>query len=173
MKSKWAEGVMPRFFAWVIRDALAISERPGGYARNHRRVRRHEEILWLRSNGFTRVVSLLGSPHNLHAYDELQMPWSHFPLAAATDPRAVLPELYRELDGWMRAGERVLVHQEALGDQLMGVVGGYLWWSRRVPGGPHAILALERLARRQMGPEGRGIVALVLELPRWESEHGG
>ena len=62
MKGKWARGITPRFFAWIIKGHLAISERPGGYARNHRKVRRHEEILWLRSEGFTRVVSLLPSP---------------------------------------------------------------------------------------------------------------
>jgi hypothetical protein len=173
MKSKWAEGVMPRFFAWVIQDTLAISERPGGYARNHRRVRRQEEIIWLRTHGFSRVVSLLGSPHNLHAYDELGMPWSHFPLVPASDPRSVLPGLYRELDEWLRAGERILLHQEALGDELMGVVGGYLWWSERVPGGPHAIIALERIVRRQMGPEGRGLVALVPDLDRAGQRNGG
>jgi hypothetical protein len=173
MKSKWAEGVMPRFFAWVIQDTLAISERPGGYARNHRRVRRQEEIIWLRTHGFSRVVSLLGSPHNLHAYDELGMPWSHFPLVPATDPRSVLPGLYRELDEWLRAGERILLHQEALGDELMGVVGGYLWWSERVPGGPHAIIALERIVRRQMGPQGRELVALVPDLDRAGQRNGG
>ena len=40
MKGKWAKGIEPRYFAWIIRDQLAVSERPGGYARNHRRVRR-------------------------------------------------------------------------------------------------------------------------------------
>jgi hypothetical protein len=79
MKGKWAKGIPPRFFCWIIKDQLAISERPGGYARNHRKVRRHEEILWLRGEGFTRVVSLLPSSHNLHAYDELEMRWSHVP----------------------------------------------------------------------------------------------
>src|SRR3984957_14378081 len=79
MKGKWAKGIPPRFFAWIIKGRLAVSERPGGYARNHRKVRRHEEILWLRGEGFTRIVSLLPSPHNLHAYDELNMTWSHIP----------------------------------------------------------------------------------------------
>ena len=54
-------------------DRLAVSERPGGYAPHHRRVRRHEEILWLRRQGFDRVVSLLPSTHNLHAYEELEL----------------------------------------------------------------------------------------------------
>jgi len=30
------------------------------------------------SQGFTRVVSLLASTHNLHAYDELHLEWSRF-----------------------------------------------------------------------------------------------
>ncbi len=51
MKGKWARGITPRFFAWIIKGHLAVSERPGGYARNHRKVRRQEEILWLRGEG--------------------------------------------------------------------------------------------------------------------------
>ena len=71
MKGKWAQGIQPRNFAWVIKDKLAVCERPGGYGANHRRVRRQEEIIWIREQGFTCVVSLIPSPHNLHNYDEL------------------------------------------------------------------------------------------------------
>ena len=37
LKGKWAQGIQPRNFSWVIKDKLAICERPGGYAANHRR----------------------------------------------------------------------------------------------------------------------------------------
>ena len=124
MKGKWARGIPPRFFAWIIKGHLAVSERPGGYARNHRKVRRREEILWLRGEGFTRVVSLLPSPHNLHAYDELGVTWSHLPFGPHDDPALVLADLYPRLKEWLSEGERLLVHQEELGDRLMGVVGG-------------------------------------------------
>ena len=164
MRGRWAAGIPPRNFAWVVRGGLAISERPGGYARNHRRVRRQEEIFWLKGNGFTRVVSLLASPHNLHAYEELGLPWSHFPLGPASDPAQVLPDLYSHLDGWLEAGERLLVHQEDLGDTVMGVAAGYLLWSGRLPGGPQAIAVVEQLVRRQMGPAGRRMVALAPQL---------
>ena len=126
VKGKWAKGIAPRFFSWIIKDKLAVSERPGGYARNHRRVRRQEEILWLRGEGFTRVVSLLTSPHNLHAYDELDMSWAQVPFGPHDDPHVVLPDLYAQMRDWMAAGERLLVHQEELSDRLMGVVAGYL-----------------------------------------------
>ena len=99
MRGRWAAGIVPRNFCWIIRDTLAVSERPGGYAPNHRRVRRQEEILWLRAQGFTRVVSLLRSTHNLHAYDELGLEWSPLPDAGRTDdprcPRRAVPRAAR------------------------------------------------------------------------------
>ena len=63
MKGKWAAGIPPRNFTWIIRDHLAVSERPGGFGVNHRRVRRTEEIIWLRVQGFGRVISLLPDWH--------------------------------------------------------------------------------------------------------------
>jgi hypothetical protein len=164
MRGKWAKGIAPRFFAWIIKDRLAISERPGGYARNHRRVRRQEEILWLRGEGFTRIVSLLPSPHNLHAYDEHGLLWAHIPFGPHDDPHAVLPDLYKQLKDWLAGGERILIHQEELGDRLMGVVSGYLRWSGLIADGPQAIAVVEQIIHRQMGPDGRELVAIVPDL---------
>jgi hypothetical protein len=164
VRGKWAAGIVPRNFTWIIKDRLAVSERPGGYARNHRKVRRQEEIIWLREQGFTRVVSLLASPHNLHAYDELGVKWSHLPLGPHHDPRVVLPELYDALKGWVAAGERVLLHEEELGDHLMGVIAGYLLWAGMLPAGPQAIAVLEQIVHRQMGPSGRELVAMAAHL---------
>ncbi len=161
MRGKWAAGLAPRNFTWIIKDSLAVSERPGGYARNHRRVRRQEEIIWLREQGFSRIVSLLGSPHNLHAYDELGVTWSHIPFSTLDEPRTVLPELYGRLQGWLAAGEKVLVHQEDLGDRLMGVMAGYLLVTKMIETGPQAIAVVERIVARQMGPDGRQLVALA------------
>ena len=161
MRGKWAAGLAPRNFTWIIKDRLAVSERPGGYARNHRRVRRQEEIIWLREQGFNRVVSLLGSPHNLHAYDEMGVTWSHIPFSTLDDPRTVLPQLYGQLQGWLAAGEKILVHQEDLGDRLMGVMAGYLLVTRMIGTGPQAIAVVERIVQRQMGPDGRQLVAIA------------
>ena len=164
MKGKWAAGIPPRNFTWVIKDRLAMSERPGGFAPNHRKVRRQEEIIWLREQGFTRVCSLLPSPHNLHAYDELGMTWSHLPFAPHDDPKVVLKELYAHLREWQQAGERVLVHQEELGDRLTGAVAGYLLATHLIEAGPQAITIVEQITGRQMGPAGRELVALARDL---------
>jgi len=161
VRGKWAAGIEPRNFTWIIKDSLAVSERPGGSAPNHRRVRRQEEIIWLRVQGFTRVVSLLPSPHNLAAYEEGELAWSHFPLGPGGDIAETLLDLYGRLAAWLGAGERVLLHQEELGDRVMGVVAGYLLWGHRLPGGSQAIAVTERLVGRQMGPQGRDLVAAV------------
>ena len=164
MRGKWERGIEPRNFAWVIRDQLAVCERPGGYARNHRKVRRHEEILWLRNQGFTRIVSLLPSPHNLTAYDEVGVPWSHFPFGASSDSKSSLTELYTAIRSWLGAGEKIIVHQEELGDRLMGVVAGYLLATRLIDTGPHAVTVVEQILHRQMGPPGRELVAVADDL---------
>ena len=164
MKSKWAAGIVPRNFAWIIKDRLAVSERPGGYARTHRRVRRQEEIIWLREQGFTRVVSILTSTHNLHAYEELGMPFEHVPLGPHDEPRPVLEDLFGRLRTWLGAGEKVLLHQEELGDRVQGVVAGYLVWSGLVKSPAQSISIVERINQRQMGPVGRELVAVATDL---------
>jgi hypothetical protein len=164
MKGKWAAGIPPRNFTWVIKDRLAMSERPGGFAPNHRKVRRQEEIIWLQVQGFTRVISLLPSSHNLQAYEERSMPSVHFPLPVSGDVRAFQADLYRELHGCLAAGERILVHQEELGDRVAGVVAGYLLWSDRLPSGPQAVTVLEHMTGHPMGPSGRELVAFASEI---------
>ncbi|HWC11658.1 MAG TPA: hypothetical protein VG455_10580 [Acidimicrobiales bacterium] len=164
MKGKWAAGIVPRNFAWIIRDRLAVCERPGGYARSHRPVRRQEEIIWIREQGFSRVVSLLASPHNLHSYDELGVAWEHIAFGAHDDPRTVLAELLPKLRGWQAAGEKLLVHQEELGDRVQGVAGGYLVYSGLVPDPAQSISIVEQICQRQMGPLGRQLVGTAAEL---------
>ncbi len=164
MRGRWAAGIVPRNFAWIIRGHLAVSERPGGSAPVHRRVRRHEEILWLRGHGFTKIVSLLPSPHNLHAYDELGVAHEHVPMAIHDDPLPTLVELYPALLRWLYGGERVLIHQDQLDERLAGVLGGFLFWSGLVPELPLAISAIENLLRRQLGSTGRTIAALAVDI---------
>ena len=164
MKGKWAAGIPPRNFTWVIKDRLAMSERPGGFAPNHRKVRRQEEIIWLQVQGFNRVVSLLPSSHNLQAYEEKALASVHYPLPATGDVRGVLADVYRDVHGRLTAGERILIHQEELGDRVSGVIAGYLLWSSRLPSGPQAVTVVEHLTGHPMGPSGRELVAVAGQL---------
>ena len=164
MKGKWAAGIPPRNFTWVIKDRLAMSERPGGFAPNHRKVRRQEEIIWLQVQGFNRVVSLLPSSHNLQAYEEKSLASVHYPLPSSGDVRGILAEVYRDVHGRLTAGERILIHQEELGDRVSGVIAGYLLWSTRLPSGPQAVTVVEHLTGHPMGPSGRELVAVAGQL---------
>ncbi|MDQ3146465.1 MAG: hypothetical protein M3R01_05960 [Actinomycetota bacterium] len=164
MKGKWAQGIVPRHFAWVIKDQLAVCERLGGYGPSHRRVRRQEEIIWAREQGFSRIVSLLPSPHNLHAYDELGMAWQHVPFGPHDDAKAVLGGLYPDLRRQLAAGDRLLLHQEELGDSLQGAMTGYLIYAGLVAEGPRAIAIVEHLVHRPLGPAGRELVGVAQRL---------
>ena len=106
LRGKWALGITPRNFTWFMKDKLAVCERPGGYGDNHRRVRRQEEIIWLRENGFGCVISIIPAPHNLHNYDELGVVWRHRPVP---DDELSVYELgfFSELRDMLQRGERV------------------------------------------------------------------
>ncbi len=164
MKGKWAQGITPRNFAWVIKGRLAVCERPGGYGQNHRRVRRSEEIIWIREQGFTTVVSLIPSPHNLHNYDEAEVAWQHRPFGVHDDHSSFLAGFFPQLSALMADGGQVLVHQEELGDTVSGLVAGYLLWAGMVANGPEATSITERILARQIGPRGRELVAAADQL---------
>lgn len=164
MRGRWAQGLEPRFLTWVLTDRLAISERPGGFARNHRKVRRQEELIWLAGHGFTHVLSLLDSPHNLHAYEEAGIAYEHVPLGRHDELPDRLRDIYATLSGWVAdPSERVLMHHEEFGDRLLGVVAGFLLYEGVVNEGPHAIVVLEKLTGRQLGSIGREIVAVTVD----------
>jgi hypothetical protein len=164
LRGRWAQGLEPRFFTWVIKDRLAIGERPGGFARNHRKVRRQEELIWLGSNGFTHVVSLLDSPHNLHAYDEAHLAYAHTPLGRRDEYGSTLGAIFATIAGYLDdPQEKLFVHHEEFGDRLLGVLAGYLIYVGLVDSGPRAISIMEKLTNRNLGTEGREIVATTLD----------
>lgn len=169
MRGKWAKGIVPRNFYWIIKDRFAVCERPGGFGENHRRVRRQEEIIWLRENGFDVVVSLLASEHNLHNYDELEVSWIQLPFNGAEDGVERLNEVFAGLDGLVEDGKRILVHRDELGEAVCGLVAAYLLWKGLIPTGPRAIATAEQLLERQVGSPGRQIVELVAEFHEVDS----
>lgn len=163
LRGRWALGIRPRHFTWILKDKLAICERPGGYGENHRRVRRQEEIIWIRENDFGCVVSIIRAPHNLHNYDELQVTSRHRPFNAE-DLDSWLTSLYAELDDLLRAGTKVLVHGEEVGDRLAGIMGGYIRWKGLVTDDTQAIVVTERLTGRQLDPFARNVIMSATRL---------
>jgi hypothetical protein len=161
LRGKWALGIQPRNFTWFIKDRLAVCERPGGFGENHRRVRRQEEIIWIREQGFGCVISIIPSPYNLHNYDELGVTYRHRPFSGADDPRTYLKAFYPEVHEMITNGTKVIVHGEELGDRLIGLVGGYIRWAGLVTDGPQSITLIERISGKQLDPFGRSLVELA------------
>ena len=164
LRGKWALGITPRNFTWFMKDKLAVCERPGGYGDNHRRVRRQEEIIWLRENGFGCVISIIPAPHNLHNYDELGLPYLHRPCTGVDDLGMWLHSFYNELNGLLEASTKVIVHNESVDDRVIGILGGYIRWSHMVDDPSMAINLTERIAKRQLDPFAREVILMAHEL---------
>ena len=164
LRGKWALGITPRNFTWFMKDKLAVCERPGGYGENHRRVRRQEEIIWLRENGFGCVISIIPAPHNLHNYDELGLPYLHRPFTGVDDLGLWLKSFYTELNGLLEASTKVMVHNESVDDRVIGILGGYIRWSGMVDDPSMAINLTERIAKRQLDPFAREVILMAHEL---------
>lgn len=164
LRGKWALGITPRNFTWIMKDKLAICERPGGYGDNHRRVRRQEEIIWLRENGFGCLVSIIPAPHNLHNYDELNMPYLHRPFTGTDDLGEWLKTFYIELQGLLDANTKVIAHNEAVDDRIIGIMGGYIRWSGMVDDPSMVINLTEQIAKRQLDPFARQVILMAHEL---------
>ena len=118
-------GLEPRGFKWVIAGKLAVSERIGGHGFQHRRVRREEEIAWLKAQGINTVLSLLEGNQNLAAYEEAGFAATSEPLPELTVEGAqrVLKAMTRALS---KPDRVLLVHRDVIDDALAGVLAAYL-----------------------------------------------
>lgn len=161
LRGKWAQGIQPRHFTWILKDQLAVCERLGGRGTNHRPVRRQEEIVWVLNNGFDLTISLIPGQHNLSAYKELGLAHRHWPVADNDDPEFMLPRIYEQVGIGLDAGKCMLMHRRSLDDTLAGFIGGYLLWGGYLEGATETIVMVERLFTRQLGPSGRSMITAI------------
>jgi hypothetical protein len=153
-----ATGLKPREFTWVIADSLATSERIGGHGFQHRRVRREEEITWLKDAGITAVVSLLPGNQNLGSYETVGFAVFHEPLNDEYELSSidgVFAILSKALEG---AAARVLIHRDYLDDTVAGVLAGYLVHSGLIADQILAAAVIQEILGRPLGPTGRSLI---------------
>ena len=150
-------GLEPRGFTWVISGRLAVSERVGGYGFQHRRVRREEEIVWLKGVGINTVLSLLPGNQNLASYAAAGLNAVHEPLlelepAAAEQVFVTLRSLLRD--------RRVvlLLHRDTIDDAVAGILAGYLVYSGLLGDPIKATALIQEILRRPLGPEARAVI---------------
>lgn len=156
-------GIQPRGFVWIISGRVALSERVGGQGLQHRRVRRSEEIDWLREEGFTDVMSLLEGNQNLASYREAGIRPHHVPLPAEFEDGEA-ESVFEALEAILNDSRNVLlVHRDHLDDTLVGFMGGYLVRSGLIQDPIMATATIQEIAGRPLGPEGRRLVTSTLE----------
>ena len=157
-------GLKPKGFTWIIADRLAVSERIGGNGFQHRRVRREEEINWLRTEArITTVVSLLPANQNVQAYRAAGIETVSVPIGPVLEPGD--PErLHDALDTALAdPAARVLVHREIIEDELAGMLGGYLIASGLLKDRIIAAAVIQEILGRPLGPEGRSLIPEALD----------
>lgn len=150
-------GLEPRDFTWVVQSRLAVSERVGGYGFQHRRVRREEEIAWLKHAGITSVLSLLDGNQNMAAYEESGLATHHEPLSDL-DPETAR-NVFEAMDlALAPAGAVLLIHRDIIDDAVSGVLAGYLVHSSLIEDPIVAMAAIQEILKRPLGPEARAII---------------
>lgn len=154
-------GLRPRSLSWILPHRLAIGERPGGFGTTHRRIRREEELAWLKKQGFVVVVSLLPGTNNLQAYDEAGLRSVHVPVTW-DDVESRLEDVFGDLDQVaLREEAKTYLHGDDVDDLLVGICGAYLLHLGLVENHPSAVATIEAATGRPLGPDGRAIVASV------------
>jgi hypothetical protein len=150
-------GLEPRGFTWVISGRLAVSERVGGYGFQHRRVRREEEISWLKSAGVNAVLSLLPGNQNLAAYAAAGLSAHHEPLPELEQAGA--ERVFATLRALLRDRKMVLLlHRDTVDDAVAGILAGYLVYSGLLEDPIKATALIQEILRRPLGPEARAII---------------
>lgn len=161
LRGKWAQGIQPRDFTWILKGQLAVCERLGGRGSNHRAVRRQEEIVWVMNQRFNLTISLIPGQHNLSAYEELGLAHRHWPLGDDDNHEVLLPRIYEQMGIALAHKRSMLMHRISLDDTVAGFIGGFLIWGEYLAGASAATVMVERLFQRQVGPVGRGMIQLI------------
>lgn len=150
--------IEPREFKWVIKDRLAVSCRIGGSGIQHRRVRRDEELAWLRDQGITAVLSLLASPHNLEAYRAAGFQAFHLPVSALPTPEEAA-EFYEVVRRVLKDRHaRLLIHREFVDEGIGGLLASYLVRAGYLADPVVVADTVQRIVGRPLSPEARRII---------------
>lgn len=159
MAKKDVPGLEPRGFRWVIAGRLAVSERIGGSGFQHRRVRREEEIAWLKDQGINTVLTLLPAGQNKSAYEEADF---RVVIHTVDGPPAEITNVTRVFDAMDEAmnvpGASVLLHRDTIDETVAGLLAGYLVHCDLVTDPIIATSVIQEILGRPLGPEGRGLI---------------
>lgn len=156
--TKKPTGLEPRGFRWVIKDRLAVAERIGGYGFQHRKVRREEEIVWLKDHGVNTIVSLLGANQNSLAYEMAELRFLSHEVSDHLEPEEAI-DVFDVLSEALEPPDAVvLVHRDTIDDTLAGLLAGFLIHAEMLDDPIVATDVIQRILGRAIGPEGRRLI---------------
>ena len=140
---------------------MAVSERVGGYGFQHRRVRREEEIIWLKEQGINTVLSFLPSNQNSAAYDAAGFRVLAHTVEGFPEEGEDVAAIFAAMDAALvPPGASVLIHRDTIDDTMSGILAGYLVHSRLVDDPIIATSVIQEIVGRPMGPEGRSLIPI-------------
>jgi hypothetical protein len=146
-------GLKPNEFYWVIQDKLALSECIGGRGMTPRKIRREEEIQWLKSVGVNSIFSLLETDFNLISYQEVGFRTYHFPLSDDIQENA-LQTIFSAIKEALDDPEiKLLIHKEYVDERIPGILAGYLIFSDLLQDSVFARTIMEEILGRPLSPQ--------------------
>ena len=156
--AKKSTGLEPGGFRWVITDRMAVSERVGGYGFQHRKVRREEEMVWLRDHGVNAIVVLLGPTQGASPYEASGMRFASLDVPPDLEPEDAFVVFELLEDVMADESTVVLVHRDTIDDTLAGLLAGYLIHASMLDDPIVATDVIQRILGRAIGPEGRRLI---------------
>ncbi len=159
MTKKDVPGLEPRGFRWVIAGRFAVCERIGGSGFQHRRVRREEEIVWLKEKGINTVLTLLPAGQNKAAYEEAGLRVIVHTVEGAPAEINNVTGVFNSMDDALNMrGASVLLHRDTIDETVAGLLAGYLVHCNLVADPIVATSVIQEILGRPIGPEGRGLI---------------
>ena len=151
-------GLKPNDFHWIIEGKLAVSECIGGGGLTPRKIRREEEIQWLKGQGIDAIFSLLDSDFNLKNYQEVGFRTYHYPLNDDI-PKESLNVIFDAIKEALSDKDRkLLIHREFLDEQVPGILAGYLIYSKLLDDPILARTILEKILEKPLSPKAIALI---------------
>lgn len=154
-------GLKPNDFHWIIEGKLAVSECIGGGGLTPRKIRREEEIQWIKSQGINAIFSLLDTDFNLKNYQEVGFRTYHYPLGEDV-PTESLNIIFEAIKEALSDKERkLLIHREYLDEEVPGILAGYLIYSKLLDDPILSRTILEKILEKPLSPKAIALIPSV------------
>ena len=154
-------GLKPNNFHWIIEGRLAVSECIGGGGMTPRKIRREEEVQWLKGSGINSIFSLLDTDFNLKNYQEVGFRTYHYPLTDDIPEESLLVIFEAIKEALSDKDRKLLIHREYLDEEVPGILAGYLIYSKLLDDPILARTILEKILGKPLSPKAIALIPKI------------